>query len=206
MGKNALKNYSAKLFRGVLAGALIGLAACVNALVKQTVKGDLGTIVGSLLFSVDLIAVVLLQANLYTGKIGYVDDKEKAINAALALVSNLIGAVAVGSLMLWGNGGIDMVSPKLSEPAHAWFLNGLGCGALIYIAVECYSKSKSILTLILPVMAFILAGFSHCVADAAYWAMSGFPTEGWLYILMVILGNSLGSLAVRWLQIALKGD
>ena len=204
MGKSVLKDWSAKLFRGVLAGALIGLAACVNALAKQAIQGDLGTVIGSLLFSVGLIAVVLLQANLY--KIGYVDDKEKAINAALALVSNLVGAIAVGSLMLWGNGGIDMVSAKLSEPMHAWFLNGLGCGALIYVAVECYSKSKSILTLVLPVMAFILAGFSHCVADAAYWAMSGFPAEGWLYILVVILGNSLGSLAVRWLQIALKGE
>lgn len=206
MGKAVLKDWSAKLFRGALAGALIGLAACVNALVKQAINGDLGTVVGSLMFSVGLIAVVLLQANLYTGKIGYVDDKEKAINAALALVSNLIGAIAVGSLMLWGNGGIDMVSAKLSEPIHAWFLNGLGCGALIYLAVECHSKSKSVLTLILPVMAFILAGFSHCVADAAYWAMSGFPAEGWLYIFIVILGNSVGSLAARWLQIARKGD
>ena len=57
--KAVLKDWSAKLFRGLLAGALIGLAACVNALVKQAIQGDLGTVVGSLLFSVGLIASVV---------------------------------------------------------------------------------------------------------------------------------------------------
>ena len=52
-------------------------------------------------------------------------------------------------------------------------------------------------------MAFILAGFEHCVADAFYLSASGVSWLGIGFVLLVALGNSIGSLAIRWLQVGI---
>jgi formate/nitrite transporter FocA (FNT family) len=52
-------------------------------------------------------------------------------------------------------------------------------------------------------MAFILAGFEHCVADAFYLGASGVSWLGIGFVLLVVLGNSIGSLAIRWLQVGI---
>ena len=75
--------------KSTLAGLLISLGATAFLTVDNK-------IVGALLFSIGLTAVILLEANLYTGKIGYVNSKAKLISAALILIQNLLVALVCG--------------------------------------------------------------------------------------------------------------
>lgn len=75
--------------KSTLAGLLISLGA--TAFLTADNK-----IVGALLFSIGLTAVILLEANLYTGKIGYVNNKMKLVDAAVILILNLLAASICG--------------------------------------------------------------------------------------------------------------
>jgi len=78
------------------------------------------------------------------------------------------------------------------------FALGIGCGILMFIGVTAH-KNMPYLT-IMCVVAFILAGFNHCVADMAYFCiyMNCMPfdiTNIWLLLdslFMTTLGNVVG--------------
>ena len=47
------------------------------------------------------------------------------------------------------------------------------------------------------VMAFILCGFEHCVANMFYFSIAGiFSLKVFGYLLIMILGNSIGSIII----------
>ena len=62
------------IFKSMLAGMLIAVAGAVF-LSCQTMIPDksIAKVAGSFLFSIGLIGVLVLEADLFTGKIGYVD-------------------------------------------------------------------------------------------------------------------------------------
>ena len=53
-------------------------------------------VIGAILFSVGLLAVLLLGANLFTGKVGYIKDLKGAGWCGVILVVNLVVAALVG--------------------------------------------------------------------------------------------------------------
>lgn len=185
------------IFNSLLAGILIGLAACIFV-----ACGD--KLVGSFLFSIGLIAVILLQAFLFTGKIGYVNSKETLKYAVVGLVFNVIAAFIVGLIFRLCNNTQTIFNSRLEKSWYKLLFDGVGCGALIYLAVELFKKKESLLVIILPVMAFILAGFEHSIADAAYYGMCELSWKGLGCIGLVIIGNAIGSLAIRELQTKFK--
>ncbi len=179
--------------KSVLAGLLIAIAGW--AFLRIDEKS-----IGSLVFGIGLVAVIVLQANLYTGKIGYFDNKNKIIGLLVMLISNIVVAFLVGLLYRMTVGYSIVMSTKLDKSWYRVFVDGIGCGACIYIAVEGYKQTKSFVPVILGVMAFILAGFEHCVADAFYFGASELTWKGLGYIGLIILGNTIGSLLIRFLQ------
>ncbi|MCF0108103.1 MAG: formate/nitrite transporter family protein [Bacilli bacterium] len=225
--------------KSAFAGLLIGLAAIVFVLIKQALPEPYGLIVGSCMFSIGLISVILLEAYLFTGKVGYINSKETLINGLISLPVNLIVAFAVGLIFRAIMGTQTLMNAKLALPWYevlfkgiitgaliylavelykhvksliviilpvmAFILSGslhcIATGALIYLAVELYKHVKSLIVVILPVMAFILSGSLHCIAEAAYIGMCELNVNELLYILLVILGNSIGSLIIRGLQL-----
>ena len=64
------------IFKSILAGVLIALAGHIYLNCSNK-------IVGAFLFSIGLIGVIVLKANLYTGKVGYV----KSINISSSSIS-----------------------------------------------------------------------------------------------------------------------
>ena len=76
------------IFKSVLAGVLIGLAACIFAGCNSAIQAPWGKVLGASLFSIGLISVIFLEAFLFTGKIGYVDSKEKTIDVIIGLAFN----------------------------------------------------------------------------------------------------------------------
>lgn len=183
--------------KSTLAGLLISLGATAFLTVDNK-------IVGALLFSIGLTAVILLEANLYTGKIGYVNSKAKLISAALILIQNLLVALVCGLIFYSTktNGCENLWLNKLTKSWHEFLFDSIGCGICIYLSVELYKKTGSIFVIVLGVLVFILSGFEHCIADIFYLSASmSFDLKSILYILIAIIGNSIGSLLIRFLQL-----
>lgn len=183
--------------KSTLAGLLISLGA--TAFLTADNK-----IVGALLFSIGLTAVILLEANLYTGKIGYVNSKAKLISAALILIQNLLVALVCGLIFYSTKNNIceNLWLNKLTKSWYEFLFDSIGCGICIYLSVELYKKTGSIFVIVLGVLVFILSGFEHCIADIFYLSASmSFDLKSILYILIAIIGNSIGSLLIRFLQL-----
>lgn len=195
------KNIFNLITKSILAGLLISLAGIVYLNCSDK-------IVGSLLFSLGLISVILLEANLFTGKIGYVNSKRSILDSLLILVFNLVAATIVGLIYRCSSdAAVQVAESKLLVFSETWWLTGLksiGCGAAIYLAVEGYKKSKSLIPVILGVMVFILASWNHCIADCFYMAAGSSSALAIPYLLVVIVGNSIGSLLIRFLQLGGK--
>ena len=212
--------YLKVLLFGIFAGLAIGLGSLVFTIVSAYAKSVGGQIFASALFSIGLILVCVLGLQLYTGKIGVVfDDREKlkdnAINLPIMLVGNAIGAFALGVICHFIFNGVPEIADRIGKIAfakidyanHNIFLEGIFCGALVYIAVYLYKNLQNwamkIIGIITAVTLFVYCGFQHCIANMFYFAMN-FDWVNWNIdylwnILVVILLNSVGALLVRCL-------
>lgn len=195
--------------QSLLAGVIIGLGDIVYVVSENH-------IVGSFLFSLGLISILLKEYPLYTGRIGYVEgwrDLCKPVGGMLPIiVMNFIGIALVCSA---ANGtrldlsAVDaMVATKVEQSWFSALFLSWGCGVMMYLAVNGWRKTKNPLTVILPIMFFILCGFEHCIANYGYFWMwitgDGFahvcermaelPLGFSLNLAIMIVGNALGSL------------
>lgn len=184
--------------KAILAGLLIGLAAGIYTECENK-------IVGSFLFSIGLIAVILFEAKLYTGVIGYVNNKKLLLESLIILGFNCLAAFLVGLIFRLVNGTYTVMLQREVSSWYELLFEGIGTGMLIYIAVELYKKSKNLLPVVLAVMAFILSGMQHSIANCAYFGMCEITLQGFVSIVVVIIGNTIGSLLIRFLQVGFKG-
>lgn len=178
--------------KSILAGVLIGIGATAYTLIDNQ-------IIGAALFSIGLLSVFHLQANLFTGKVGGL-SKSNWKPLLIMLFFNLIGIAFVALLMR-----INHINIKAIEKCTQFAANKTGktylralidailCGVLIQLAVEL--KNNGPLTTIFCVMVFILCGFEHCIANAYYFI--GAETQEWgylIYLFLYIIGNSVGAI------------
>lgn len=189
------------ILRSSLAGLFIGLVACIYVTCVNTMMEPFGKIVGAILFTTGLIAVIFFEAYLFTGKIGYVNNGSKAIDATIGLIVNLLTAFLVGLIYRWIMGVQIVMDTRLAKSWYTLLVDGIGCGICIYLSVELYRLKPNLLLVMLPVIAFIFAGFEHVVADACYFGMSELTWKGLLDLLIVALGNAIGSLLIRGIQV-----
>ena len=207
--------YLKVLLFGIFAGLAIGLGSFVFTIVSTYLTSAGGVMFASALFSIGLILVCTLGLQLYTGKVGVVfDDREKlvenAINLPIMLVGNAIGAFALGVICHF----IFMNVPDIAERiltisngktgSTTVFLQGIFCGALVYIAVYLFKNLKNyamkIIGIITAVTLFVYCGFQHCIANMFYFGMAFNWNINMLWnLLIVILTNSVGALLVRCL-------
>ena len=202
---------------GIFAGLAIGLGSLVYTVVSAYLTDTTGMIFASALFSVGLILVCTLGLQLYTGKIGVVFDGEtkrdvgyNAICLPIMLVGNTIGAFALGILCHFIFVNVPEVANRIAAIAqgkiisNTVFLQGILCGALVYIAVYFYKNLKNygmkIIGIITAVTLFVYCGFQHCIANMFYFGIACNWNDEMIWnLLLVILSNSLGALFVRCL-------
>lgn len=181
----------------ILAGLLIGIGGFAFLSVDNRY-------VGAFLFSVGLISVILLGAFLYTGKVGYVRKISDAVKMIPMCFLNMIGSALFGVVTqpLIRDQAALTVGNKFAKTPLNVFISAAICGALIYLAVELFKKSRNILTIILPVFTFVAVGADHCIANSYYFAAAGEYNKYTLtYLIVCIFGNALGALVVSLLQI-----
>ena len=205
--------YLKVLLFGIFAGLAIGLGSLAFTVVSAYMKSTGGLIFASALFSVGLILVCVLGLQLYTGKIGVVfDDRdnlaENAINLPIMLVGNAIGAFVLGILCHFIFMNVPVIDNRIAAIALAKtdstdvFLQGIFCGALVYIAVYLFKNLQNwgmkIIGIVTAVTLFVYCGFQHCIANMFYFGMAfEFDLPVLFNLLVVILTNSVGALLVR---------
>ena len=172
-----------RLNKSILAGILIGLGCWMFLSVDNS-------IVGAILFSCGLLTIRLLKLNLYTGKVQYILQlKISFLDYIIFLIGNLIGILIVFLICektLSINKLIEISNIKSSQTFIQAIIKGIGCGILMSIATY---KDTPLWITSLCVIAFILCGFNHCIADFFYM-LSNFHYN-WFGTL---IGNTLGGL------------
>ena len=211
-----MKQHLKTLWLGILAGAAIGVGSFTFLFFKYILrKYDPTAMFGSMIFSVGLLTVCIFGLNLYTGKIGvFLDDREKikenSINLPIILLGNAIGAFALGIIchfIFMGREGfmgmIQGVSIAKMDSSKV-VIEGLLCGALVYIAVYFFKNLENwamkIIGIITAVTLFVYCGFQHCIANMFYFGMAfNWEIKMLWNLLIVIFTNSVGALFVRCL-------
>jgi len=177
--------------KAILASLLIGLGNYV--LLK------IGTPVGPFLFSLGLLAVCYMGANLFTGKCGFLfEDNIKLADLGLILVVNLISGYLLGAIFGLADADLSSVAAsKISgwEFSFPFLVKAVLCGVVMFVAVYIYRKGSPFGVLI-GVPLFIFAGFQHCIANVI--TMGAALTFDWS-ILLAIVGNFVGSIITWWL-------
>lgn len=185
-----------KFFRAVAAGVMIGIAGAVYLAV--------GPPLGAILFSLGLILICARGYNLYTGKIGYIQKPKEAIDMLIYICGNAIGTFLVA--VTQNVNTTEMVAAKLAMPWWLTLIKAIGCGILMYLAVDIYKRGYRVyeqtsryIGIIVCIPAFILAGFEHSIADMFYIYCSDYchwgdiTWEAGVFIIIVILGNAIGA-------------
>ncbi len=189
--------------KSVLAGIMIGIGGTIYLSIDNKV-------VGASLFGIGLFMIVIYGFNLYTGKIGYLVDNFnfKYIKMlVITLIGNFIGTFFVGYIFMFTriyslihDKAKLLVNVKLDDSLISILILAFFCGILMYLAVNTYKENKDIskyLGVFLGVIVFILCGFEHCIANMYYFSVANiWNLNILLYLLIMILGNSLGGMLV----------
>src|SRR5262245_8750976 len=154
-----------------------------------------------LAFSIGLILVIVGGAELFTGNnmivMAWASHKVETaallLNWVIVFVGNFVGAILTAALMFFttqytfGGGAVGLAalyaaSGKTSLEFIPALALGIMCNALVCMAVwMCYGTRtalEKIVAIILPVAAFVAAGFEHCIANIYYIPMGLFIKAG----------------------------
>jgi len=190
---------------GVVAGAFIGLGAVLSTTILSGSTPGSGAArwLAGIGFSLGLILVVVAGAELFTGNnllvMGLVSRRITVAlllrNWALVYVGNLIGATSI-VLMVWlaewwkqsegavGATALSIAAAKTSLPFGVVLMRGVLANALVCLAVWLATGGRTVtdkvIAIVLPISAFVAAGFEHSVANMYFipvgWLLKREPT------------------------------
>lgn len=175
--------------KSIGAAILIGLGN--YALLK------LGNPIGPVIFALGLLGVCYMGQNLFTGKCGFLfADSINIWDLLIILMVNLIAGYLCGFIFSFADKEIvinALAKVATWEFSIAFFIKGILCGVIMYIAVLLYRKGTP-LGIIYGIPLFIFCGFQHCIANIITLGVA--HTFHWS-IVLAILGNFVGSL-IMW--------
>ena len=180
--------------KSIVAGILIALGGIAFLSVENK-------IIGSLLFSIGLLSVLIFNFDLYTGKVCNVDYYRNPVKLFIVWNGNFIGSAAMGLLM---RSHADLVQrcssimiSKIEKNILSTCIDSIICGICIAIAVKGYAKAEEFgkhLMVVLGVMVFILTDAEHCIADIfyAFLAQSTPFYDTVVFLFIVTFFNTVG--------------
>ena len=200
-----MKQIIETLKSSILAGVCIGIAGFGYLMSKD--------IVGIVLFTFGLLAVVHYGFKLFTGTVGFCGGSKglKPAEVALVLLGNIIGTLLVALLSYASATNLQEVAYGIllsrlhNGPIHCGLL-AIGCGFIMTTAVRFAKFENRWLPLLFGVPIFIVCGFPHSIADAFYYlaAPVGFLQDNLFNVIVlyicVVLGNAVGCNLVRLIK------
>lgn len=217
---------TALILLGVIAGGFIGLGAMFATLVLADGQFGFsgGRLIAGLVFSMGLLMVVVAGAELFTGNnlmaMAWADGRlgtlEVLRNWVVVYVANFVGAAGLAWLV-WMSGHTDLgggliaaqalaiARAKCDLPFGEALLRGVLCNMLVCLAIWMAMAGRSVIdkyvALVLPVAAFVAAGFEHSVANMYFIALgmliagaAADPNPGWAGLLGNLVPVTLGNL------------
>lgn len=197
-----MKNIMNIFIRAFLTGLAIGVGGTVFLSAENKVAG-------AFLFGTGLFTILTFGFYLYTGKVGYiVENKPKYIGeVALIWLGNFAGTFVFAKMILLTRvAGISakamaLCEVKMNDSILSLFVLAIFCGMLMFIAADGYKKipheTGKCLAVFLPVMAFILSGFEHCIANMFYFSLaSAWTLKSFGFLLVMTLGNAAGGMII----------
>lgn len=180
------------IVKSILAGMLIGCGCLAYVVIENKY-------IGSFLFSLGLLTIIIKEYNLYAGKVGNWIPKD-TLKLLVMFLLNAFGTALVAYLFTFTRANIDAIYPlveaKVNDNLLSIFILACGCGAMMHIACFNFAVKNHPLYVIMPIMFFILCGFEHCVANAGFFAMAKTPLtlDLIIKIAVMVVGNAIGSL------------
>jgi formate/nitrite transporter len=188
--KKANLPFLASFMLAIVAGGGVGFGALYYSIVASDASLSFATIrvVGGLVFTVGLALVLVGGAELFTGNnlivmawaSGKVSTRTMLLNWTIVWFGNLFGAIGLVVLVFLShhldmNDGrialsvLNTAAGKIQPDVVTLFFKGILCNVLVcaavWLAYAGRSVTDKIVAVILPVSAFIAAGFEHCVAN-----------------------------------------
>ncbi|MFN8754965.1 MAG: formate/nitrite transporter family protein [Burkholderiales bacterium] len=182
---------------GMLAGAFIGLGAMFYTLVVS--DSSLGyaaaRLIGGICFSMGLLFVVVAGAELFTGNNllamawaeGSISSTELIRNWVVVCIANFVGALFIAALVYWSghwrlNDGavgatyLQIATSKAALDPWSAFFRGVLCNALVCMAVWMAMSGRTVVdrfvAIVLPISAFVAAGFEHSIANMYFFPLA----------------------------------
>jgi formate transporter len=176
----------------VLAGAFVALGGLFATVVMSGAEGvqpyGVTRLLGGLVFSLGLVLVIVGGAQLFTGDalmvMAWASGRLKARQMlrvwTVVWLGNFTGALGTAVLVFlsgqytFGHGAVGatalyLATAKSGLPVMQAFILGILCNVLVclavWLALGARSVADKILAIILPVSAFVAAGFEHRVAN-----------------------------------------
>ena len=208
---------------GVLAGGFIGLGALFATLVLSdgTLSFAIARVLAGVVFSLGLILVVVAGAELFTGNnllvmacvARRITVGKLLANFAIVYVANFIGAAGLAAIVALsghaqmadgavGRTAVAIAAAKVALPFGEAFFRGVLCNVLVCLAVWLAMAGRTvtdkILAIVLPIAAFVAAGFEHSVANMYFIPLGIFLhadigiAEVLRNLVPVTLGNLVG--------------
>lgn len=177
---------------GILAGAFIAIGGASSNVAVHSIS-DVGvarTLAGAI-FPVGVMMIVLVGGELFTGNclmfMGVLDKKVKLSmmlrNLVVVYLSNLVGSLLIDVIVFFSGqydytGGalgaytIKVALAKSNITFGKGFTSGIMCNILVCGAILAAVAAKDVIgklfACFFPILAFVTAGYEHCVANMYY--------------------------------------
>lgn len=204
--KTAL-SLSRMILLGIVAGMFIACGASASSAAMHAVSNvGLARLAAGCIFPVGLMMIVFVGGELFTGDclmiMGYIHGEFpfRSMVRVLAVVflSNFLGAVLFAALVsnssqfnfssgLLGAFTIKVAMGKLTMSFGSAFTSGILCNIFVCIAVLMAVAAKDICgkvwAIFFPIMAFVVSGYEHCVANMYYIPAGIFAANNEAYVM-----------------------
>ena len=210
----------------ILAGAFIALGAVFATTVSTSVDNGvlaygLTRILAGLAFCLGLVLVVVGGAELFTGNnlivMAWASKKVTTTqllrNWGIVYLGNLVGAIGTAALVFlsrqytFGGNAVGITALNIaSSKVHLGFIQAIAlgtlCNALVCLAVWMTFSARSTLdkiaAIILPIAAFVAAGFEHSVANMYYIPIALFIKDFDPAYMSTIAGAGINLEGLNW--------
>ena len=192
----------------VCSGLMIGIGGTASLLARHY-YADWGRLIGAVLFSLGIYAIVAFEMKLFTGMVADIPTMpaKNLWTLPVCFLGNIVGVGLIAIVVYFSpvesdvtHHAIDIISGKLAS--ENWAIGSLTssilCGMLITLSVWSvkYAPKKglsSTVGVMFPIIFFAFCGFDHSVANMLYFYYLGrFDWQIVAYILLSILGNIIG--------------
>lgn len=197
-------------------GVMIGVGGTAFLLSVDR-YGEWGKLIGSVMFSLGILAIVMFEMKLFTGLISDMPEMgaKNWWKLPVCFLGNMLGVLFAAVLVYYSTLSDKVVPqaealmlPKLN--AELWYVKALSsaifCGFLITLSIGAvkYAPRKGLSTTVgvtFPIIVFAFCGFDHSVANTLYFFFIGFSGKAVVYVLICVLGNILGGVILPILSI-----